>query len=60
MKIQNNCVQNKIIKIILSNLFYILTFFFWVNQWGANTDSLPYILVQAAWVKNKRNGSSMK
>jgi hypothetical protein len=47
LKIQKTCVENKIIKAILNNLFYILTFFFWVNQWGAHTDALPYILIGA-------------
>ena len=44
LKIQNNCVENKIIKAILNNLGLILTFFCWINLWGAMTSQMPFVI----------------
>jgi len=48
LKIHEACgVENKIIKCIVQNLGFVLTFFAWVNFWAADTAQMPFYLKKA-------------
>jgi hypothetical protein len=45
LKIHENCgVQNKIVKCIVVHLGLVLSFFAWVNVWGAMTSTMPFYI----------------
>jgi hypothetical protein len=46
LKIHRNCVENKVIKIIAESIGYVLTFFAWVNLWGATMNPMPFNVVK--------------
>lgn len=47
LKIHVACgVENKIVKVILQNLGYVLSFFAWVNLWGADTSPMPFYMMK--------------
>ena len=46
-------VENKFIKCIAQNLGYVLTFFAWVNVWGASTSPMPFY-IRRAWIIERK------
>jgi hypothetical protein len=45
LKIHENFIQNAVVRIILDNLAYILTFFFYINMWATTSAEMPYVIV---------------
>lgn len=45
LKLHKKCSEHKCVAAIFENLWLILTFFFFVNHWGAMTISMPYAVL---------------
>lgn len=46
LKIHTRCTENRILRIILEHLGYVLTFFCWINVWASMTSTMPFSIIR--------------
>jgi len=53
-KLHRQCVEHKVLRVILESLGYVLSFFLLLNVWPTGTNTMPYSVVKAwPWYKTK-------
>ena len=51
-KLHRQCVEHKVLRVILESLAYVLSFFLLLNVWPTGTNPMPYVVIKG-WKKNK-------
>jgi hypothetical protein len=46
-KLHRQCVEHKVLRIILESLGYVLSFFLLLNVWPTGTNPMPYVVIKA-------------